>query len=47
MYSSEEMEKVGEDLGKRLLQVASHKTIVCGFICFNIAIVGAIFYLLK
>ena len=47
MYSNEEMEKIGEDIGKGLLKIASPKTILCGLVCLNLAIAGTLFYLFK
>ena len=45
MYSSEEMEKLGEDIANNLLKNASPKTICLCFVGLNLTLAFGIYYL--
>ena len=43
MHSEEDMEKIGEVIGKEILKNKYYKVILSGFICFNFLIVRLFF----
>jgi len=47
MYSSEDMEKLGEDIADNLLKKASSKTICLCLIGINLTLAVSLYYLLR
>ena len=45
MYSSEDMEEIGESIGRDLLKIASPKTILCSIVCVNLTIGALLYYI--